>query len=91
MRVILGLVACGALLGACAPTPAPSGPVGPGRCDAAAARSLVGSHRSAVDFAPGANVRFVCTTCSATDDYRPERLNIRFDEATGIIRSVDCG
>ncbi|WP_425989684.1 hemolysin [Brevundimonas sp. TWP2-3-2] len=83
-----------ALLTACAPTPtqtpAPE-PTRPQRCDAASARSLIGSHRGAVDFAAGADVRFVCTTCSATEDYRPNRLNIRFDEATGIIRSVDCG
>ena len=91
MRVIAGLMLGGALLGACAPTPPPE-PAGPQRCDAAAAaRGLVGSHRGAVDFAAGADVRFVCTTCSATEDYRPNRLNIRFDEATGIIRSVDCG
>jgi hypothetical protein len=44
-----------------------------------------------VDFAPGANVRFVCTTCATTREYIEGRLNIRFDEATGIIRSVDCG
>lgn len=90
MRLIAGITLGGALLAACAPTPMPE-PTGPQRCDAAAARSLIGSHRGAVDFAAGADVRFVCTTCSATEDYRPNRLNIRFDEATGIIRSVDCG
>ncbi len=90
MRLIAGLMLGGALLGACAPTPAPE-QTGPRRCNAEASKSLVGSHRGAVDFAAGADVRFVCTTCSATEDYRPNRLNIRFDEATGIIRSVDCG
>ena len=90
MRLIAGLMFGGALLGACAPTPAPD-PTEPRRCDAEASKSLIGSHRGAVDFAAGADVRFVCTTCSATEDYRPNRLNIRFDEATGIIRSVDCG
>lgn len=90
MRLIAGITLGGALLAACAPTPMPE-PTGPQRCDAEAARSLIGSHRGAVDFAAGADVRFVCTTCSATEDYRPNRLNIRFDEATGIIRSVDCG
>jgi hypothetical protein len=90
MRVVVALIVGGALLTACAPKPAP-GPTGPQRCDVAAARSLIGRHRGAVDFAAGADVRFVCTTCSATEDYRPNRLNIRFDEATGIIRSVDCG
>jgi hypothetical protein len=90
MRVVAALVLGLALLGGCAPAPAPE-PTGPQRCDAEASKSLIGSHRGAVDFAAGADVRFVCTTCSATEDYRPNRLNIRFDEATGIIRSVDCG
>jgi len=90
MRVIVGLMVGGALLGGCAPTPRPE-PTEPQRCNAEASKSLIGSHRGAVDFAAGADVRFVCTTCSATEDYRPNRLNIRFDEATGIIRSVDCG
>ncbi len=90
MRIVAGLMLGGALLGACAPTPMPE-PTEPQRCNAEASKSLIGSHRGAVDFAAGAVVRFVCTTCSATEDYRPNRLNIRFDEATGIIRSVDCG
>ena len=73
-----------------APEPGPT-PGGPQRCDAESAKSLIGSHMGAVDFAPGANVRIVCTTCPTTRDYRPDRLNVRFDEATGIIKSVDCG
>jgi hypothetical protein len=61
------------------------------RCDAEASRSLIGRHVGAVSFPQGAPVRVVCTTCPVTFDYRPERLNVRFEEATGIIRSVDCG
>lgn len=94
MRMIAVLAAMGGLVVACAPVaplaPAP-GPAGPWRCDAEGAKSLIGSHRGAVTFAQEADVRFVCTTCSATEDYRPDRLNVRFEEATGIIRSVDCG
>ena len=52
---------------------------------------FVGSHVVAVSFAADANVRVVCTTCPTTKDYRPDRLNVRFDQATGIIRRVDCG
>ena len=86
--VIAGLSA----MAACAEAPAPGPtPGGPQRCDAESAKSLIGSHMGAVDFAPGANVRIVCTTCPTTRDYRPDRLNVRFDEATGIIKSVDCG
>jgi hypothetical protein len=80
-----------AVLAACAPVAQTSGEPVPRRCDADAARSLIGSHVGAVSFPTGANVRVVCTTCPTTKDLRPDRLNVRFDQASGIIRSVDCG
>lgn len=89
MRALLG--AAGLMLAACAPVEAPDQTPVPQRCDAAAAQSLVGSHVGAVDFQAGANVRIVCTTCPTTKDLRPDRLNIRFNQATGIIERVDCG
>jgi len=92
MRLIAAASAALVLAGACAPTSTTSNPdATPQRCDAASARSLIGSHVGAVSFASDANVRIVCTTCPTTRDLRPDRLNIRFDEATGIIKSVDCG
>ena len=93
MRMIIALGGVGALLVGCAMTPQvpPSPGAGPGQCDAATAQSLVGTHVGAVSFPAGANVRIVCTTCPTTRDYRPDRLNVRFEETTGIIRSVDCG
>jgi hypothetical protein len=79
----------------CAPVPAVETPPDstpiPQRCDPASARSLIGSHVGAVSFPAGANVRIVCTTCPTTRDLRPDRLNVRFNQATGIIESVDCG
>lgn len=60
------------------------------QCDAEGARSLVGSHRGAVLFPQDANVRFVCTTCAMTRDYRPDRLTILYVEDTGIITEVRC-
>lgn len=78
-------------LAGCAPVAAPPAGHGPQRCDAGAHRSLIGTHVGAVSFPADANVRIVCTTCPTTKDYRPDRLNIRFDQETGIIRSVDCG
>ena len=78
------------LAAGCAPVPA-TDTRPPARCDAVASRSLIGSHVGAVTFPRDANVRLVCTTCAATMDHDPDRLNIRFDEATGIIKSVDCG
>lgn len=89
MRLILPLLALTAA--ACAPTEPVMMPPGPQRCDVESARSLIGSHVGAVSFPADANVRIVCTTCPTTKDLRPDRLNVRFDEATGIIRSVDCG
>ncbi|MBU1386156.1 MAG: hemolysin [Alphaproteobacteria bacterium] len=90
MRALI-LTAGALTLAACAPVAeSPMEPI-PQRCDAAAARSLIGSHVGAVTFPADANVRVVCTTCPTTKDLRPDRLNVRFDEATGIIRSVDCG
>ncbi|HZV83547.1 MAG TPA: hypothetical protein VFF48_01035 [Brevundimonas sp.] len=86
MMVFAALAACG-----CAPMPPADGEPVPQRCDAASARSLIGSHVGAVDFAPGANVRIVCTTCPTTKDLRPDRLNVRFNQATGVIERVDCG
>ena len=84
--------AAGLVLAACAPVEAtPDTTPIPQRCDAAAARSLIGSHVGAVSFPQGANVRIVCTTCPTTKDLRPDRPNVRFVEATGIIESVDCG
>lgn len=81
----------GLALAACAPVTEAPPPTGPQQCDAAAARSLIGSHVGAITFPADANVRIVCTTCPTTKDLRPDRLNIRFDQATGIIRRVDCG
>ncbi len=90
MRSLL-LAAGGLALAGCAPVVDPVAGPGPQRCDLEGAHGLIGSHVGAVSFPAGANVRVVCTTCPTTRDYRPDRLNVRFDEATGIIRSVDCG
>ena len=90
MKVLIAAV--GLALAACAPVePSPALTPIPQRCDAAAARALIGSHVGAVSFPQGANVRIVCTTCPTTKDLRPDRLNVRFNEDTGIIESVDCG
>ena len=90
MRVLI-LAATGLTLTACAPVEPPHETPIPQRCGAEAARSLIGTHVGAVSFPQGANVRIVCTTCPTTKDLRPDRLNVRFNEATGIIESVDCG
>lgn len=91
MRVRALLCAAGLALAACAPVDTPDTTPIPRRCDAAAAQSLIGSHVGAVSFPAGANVRIVCTTCPTTRDLRPDRLNICFNQATGIVEHVDCG
>jgi len=39
----------------------------------------------------GQTFRVLCTTCAATMDYRENRVNFVYDEATGVIREVKCG
>lgn len=95
MRAVSFAAIAALMVASCAPT-APSEPAtpkagNPERCDAGAAQSLIGSHIGAVSFAPDTNVRIVCTTCPTTRDLRPDRLNVRFEQATGIIKAVDCG
>ena len=90
MRALI-LTAGALALASCAPQSEINGEPIPQRCNADEMRSLIGSHVGAVSFPVDANVRVVCTTCPTTRDLRPDRLNVRFDQATGIIRSVDCG
>lgn len=91
MRLIAVGAAALVLAGACAPVQPVVNAETPQVCDTAASQSLIGSHVGAVSFAAGANVRIVCTTCATTRDYRADRLNVRFNEQTGIIERVDCG
>ncbi|HZW16686.1 MAG TPA: I78 family peptidase inhibitor [Brevundimonas sp.] len=37
------------------------------------------------------NRRVTCTTCPVTEDYSPHRLNIFFNEQSGIVEQVRCG
>lgn len=86
----LALAACAAAPPKGSPEPSPQ-PVADA-CGARALQHLVGRHRSEIP--PPAKPelqRVACATCAITMDYNPERLNIFFDEATGIIRDVRCG
>ena len=52
----------------------------------------MGRNRSAIPTAPaGQTFRVLCTTCAATMDYRENRVNFVYDEATNIVREVKCG
>ena len=86
-----------AVLAACAPPPPPAaGPSGPSQeatpCRAERYQTYVGRNRSELPPKPvNETWRVACTTCAVTMDYSPTRLNIFYDERTGIIREVKCG
>lgn len=85
-----------ALVAACAPmSEAPAAPSpgdGPAQCRAPEYQRFVGRNRSELPAKPDGEVwRVTCSTCAVTMDYNPNRLNIVYDEATGVIREVKCG
>ena len=93
----LSLAAVALLVAACAPVdagdPPPMPPEdGPTQCKADQYLRFVGRNRSELPARPADEVwRVTCTTCPVTMDYSPRRLNILFDESTGVIREVKCG
>jgi hypothetical protein len=99
MRTAIASVALGALLAACAPPPEtgrgagigqPSGE--PTQCRAEQYQSYVGRNRSELPPKPlNETWRVTCTTCPVTMDYNQSRLNVFYDERTGVIREVKCG
>ncbi|HEY0927165.1 I78 family peptidase inhibitor [Brevundimonas sp.] len=97
MRVLMLSLAAAGLLSACAPMdgsdPVPTLPDdGPAACKADQYQRYVGRNRSELPQTPaGETWRVSCTTCPVTMDYNPRRLNIVYDEATGVIRQVKCG
>lgn len=55
-------------------------------------RYLVGQHRSRIPAKPaGETWRVTCTSCPITMDYSESRLNIFYDEESGIVEAVRCG
>ncbi len=102
---VFAALATGALA-ACASSAAPPGgdklskeevaeaskPLAADACGAQAHQDLIGKPRSEIPAQPaGANWRIACTACAVTMDYRPDRLNIFFDEKTQLIKDVKCG
>ena len=75
-----------------APPPPPPPPEPPDYCGAKPLQYLVGQHRTKIPVPVNPSARRVtCTTCPVTMDYSPYRLNIFYDQATGIIKEVKCG
>lgn len=72
--------------------PAGPPPEGADECKASDYQWLVGQPRSKIPETPeGSSWRVACTTCPITMDYSAARMNIFFDEETGIIKEVKCG
>lgn len=93
---MLALAAAGLLAAACAPVetgPAPMPPGdGPSQCRADQYQRYIGRNRSELPPRPAGEVwRVTCTTCPVTMDYNPGRLNILYDQDSGVIREVKCG
>lgn len=91
-----GLAAAALLVAACAPVdpaPAPMPPGdGPSQCRADQYQRYIGRHRSELPPRPAGEVwRVTCTSCPMTMDYNPSRLNILYQESSGVIREVRCG
>lgn len=83
-------------LSACAPTTQADAPTGPDAaykvCKVEDFQTYVGRNRSTIPAAPrGQTFRVLCSTCAATMDYRENRVNFVFDDATNIIKEVKCG
>lgn len=93
----LGLAMTGLLAAGCAPMDGPgSAPTppadGPSQCKADQYQRFIGRNRSELPARPaGETWRVTCTTCPVTMDYNPSRLNILYEQSTGVIREVKCG
>ena len=72
--------------------PAPVIPVKADTCGAAPLQYLIGKPKSEVPVPVDPSKRRVyCSTCMVTMDYRPDRLDIVFDQDTSAVTAVKCG
>lgn len=91
---LLSLAAAGLMAAACAPIDDPGlpPPDGLAQCKADRYQRFIGRHRSELPAKPANEVwRVTCATCPVTMDYNSGRLNIFYDESSGVIREVKCG
>ena len=94
----LALIASVVAVGACAPYPPAPPPTWPPtppsetQCRAPDYQYLIGRHRSEIPPQPPRETwRVTCTSCPVTMDFSPYRLNILYDQQSGIVREVRCG
>ncbi|HEX8232137.1 MAG TPA: hypothetical protein VF559_02160 [Caulobacteraceae bacterium] len=71
--------------------PPPEAPSETGMCRTAEFQWLVGRRRGEIPPLLPQPARVTCTSCAVTMDHNPGRLNIFYDEATGVVREVRCG
>lgn len=92
--LIPAIAAAVAGLGACNggnAVEAPTEPT-PVACKPTDYQDLVGRQRTEIPTAPAGRIfRVLCSTCAATMDFRENRVNFTFDEATGRVTRVSCG
>jgi hypothetical protein len=104
MKHVLSIGLAAGLLAACQSTtpeadatPAPMPPPSAAEpatdsCGATALASLVGQDKSRAPATSDARpVRVVCSTCPMTMDFNAARLNVVFDEKTGVVQKLNCG
>jgi hypothetical protein len=66
-------------------------PPKPDQCGAYLLAGLVGKPRTEIPIpVDPTRRRVVCTTCPKTADFRPDRLTIEYDQATGKVAKVGC-
>lgn len=65
---------------------------GEAMCKADEFQWLIGKPRSEIPVPVDVvNRRVACTTCPVAEDYSPYRLNIFYNQRTGLIEQVRCG
>ena len=61
-------------------------------CGAASFAYLVGKNRTEIPIPVDPSLRRVaCTTCPLTEEHQPRRLNILYNQDSGLIETVRCG
>lgn len=71
---------------------APAPKADPDTCGAKDLQYLVGRPKTEIPVPVNPrNRRVTCTTCPITMDFNPQRVNIFFDQASGIVKEVKCG
>lgn len=63
----------------------------PDSCGAAALQSFVGKPKAKLPVNLPQGARVLCSTCAATMDYNPSRLDVIYDTETGVVTKVKCG